>query len=45
MRTLFRALQNGEFSECNTLKNGVIYPVAFPDIAVEVEQLVTIPEA
>ena len=43
--TAFRELQNSEFSARNTLKNGIIYPVTFPDIAVEVEQLVTIPEA
>ncbi|MEM7062314.1 MAG: Uma2 family endonuclease [Cyanobacteria bacterium P01_B01_bin.77] len=42
--TLFRDLHNGGFSTQTVVSNGVIHPVAFPDIAIEIHKLVSIPE-
>lgn len=41
---MFRDLQNGEFLTQNTVNDGVIYPIAFPNIALEIQKLVSIPE-
>ncbi|MEC4805962.1 MAG: Uma2 family endonuclease [Jaaginema sp. PMC 1079.18] len=40
---VFRDLENNEFSTQTTMSEGVIYPGAFPDVAVVVQQLVDIP--
>lgn len=42
--TVFRDLQNGHFLTQTTINNGIIHPVAFPDVAIEVHQLVNIPD-
>ncbi|MGP1386588.1 MAG: Uma2 family endonuclease [Thainema sp.] len=42
--TVFRDLQNGDFSTQITVKDGVIHPVAFPEVAIAVDPLVTIPD-
>lgn len=41
---VFRDLQNGEYLTQNTVSNGVIQPLAFPDVAIEVDKLVNIPQ-
>ncbi|WP_299492073.1 Uma2 family endonuclease [Acaryochloris sp. IP29b_bin.137] len=42
--TVFRDLRNGDYAMQNTLSDGIVYPVDFPDVSVEVRQLVSIPE-
>ena len=42
--TLFRDLRNGDFSTQNTIGDGMIYPIAFPAMAIEIHKLVRIPE-
>ncbi|MBT9315763.1 Uma2 family endonuclease [Leptothoe spongobia] len=42
--TVFRDLQNDDFLTQRTASAGSIYPIAFPDIAIEVHKLVKIPE-
>lgn len=42
--TVFRDLQNDDFLSQNTVSDGIIYPVAFPDVAIEVNKLVCIPD-
>ncbi|ESA33496.1 hypothetical protein N836_01630 [Leptolyngbya sp. Heron Island J] len=42
--TVFRDLQNGDFLTQNTSSDGIIYPIAFPDVAIEIQKLVSIPE-
>ena len=37
--TVLRAPHEGDYSSENTLTNGVIYPTAFPTVAVEVDRL------
>ncbi|MEM9213848.1 MAG: Uma2 family endonuclease [Cyanobacteria bacterium P01_F01_bin.150] len=39
----FTDLQNGEFLSEQSLPKGIIYPVAFPNVAIEVASLVDIP--
>lgn len=41
---VLKDLQSSKFSYQNTLTHGMIYPMAFPDIAIEVHRLVSIPE-
>ena len=41
---VFRDLQNGDFLAQNTISNDIIYPIAFPDVAIESHKLVSIPE-
>ena len=41
---VFRDLQNGDFFTQNTFSDGIIHPIAFPDIAIEINKLVSIPE-
>jgi Uma2 family endonuclease len=38
---VFRDLSNGQYTLAQTLKSGLIYPLAFPDIAIDVQQLIT----
>ncbi|MEO1210429.1 MAG: Uma2 family endonuclease [Cyanobacteria bacterium J06638_20] len=40
---VFRDVQNGDFRTQDTISSGFIYPVAFPEVAIEVLQLVSIP--
>jgi Uma2 family endonuclease len=42
--TVFRDLQNGDFLTKKTVNNGIMHPMAFPDVAIEIHQLVSIPE-
>ncbi|MEM9809259.1 MAG: Uma2 family endonuclease [Cyanobacteria bacterium P01_D01_bin.56] len=42
--TVFKDLQNSDFLMQNTAGNGMIYPTAFPDIAIDIHKLVSIPE-
>lgn len=42
--TVFRDLQDNDFSNQATISDGVIYPIAFPNIAIEVQKLVRIPD-
>lgn len=42
--TVFRDLQNGDFSTQITVNDDVIHPVAFPEVAIAVDPLVTIPD-
>ena len=42
--TVFRDLQNGDFLTQTTAGDGMIYPLAFPDVAIEIHKLVSIPE-
>lgn len=39
---VFRDLQDGEYVSKSTLNGGVIYPLAFPDVAVSVDAIVSI---
>ena len=41
---VFRDLQNGDFLTQNTISDGIIYPIDFPDLAIEIHKLVSIPE-
>lgn len=43
--TVFKDLQENEFSTREVLQEGLIYPSAFPDVAIAIDQLVSIPEA
>ncbi|MEO1145927.1 MAG: Uma2 family endonuclease [Cyanobacteria bacterium J06638_22] len=40
---VFRDVQNGNFLTQDMVDSGIIYPIAFPDVAIEVQQLVSIP--
>lgn len=42
--TMFRDLRDGDYSTQNVASDGIVCPVAFPDISIEVRQLVNIPE-
>lgn len=42
--TQFTDLDNGDFLTRNTVSDGMIHPKAFPDIAIAIHHLVTIPE-
>ncbi len=42
--TIFKDLQGDDFLNQTTVSNGIIYPIAFPDVAIEVEKLVCIPD-
>lgn len=42
--TVFRNLQSGEYSTQNIVSSGIVHPVVFPDVSIEVRQLVRIPE-
>ena len=42
--TVFRDLQKGDFSTQTTLSQGVIHPISFPDVTIDVQRLVNIPE-
>lgn len=42
--TVFRDLQQSEFLTQNVVSSGTIHPTAFPDVAIEVDKLVSIPE-
>lgn len=41
---VFRDLQAGDYAEQLTMSDGVIYPIAFPEVAIAIPQLVSIPE-
>ena len=41
---VFQDVQNGDFSTRRSLSTGTLYPLAFPDIAIAVESLVSIPD-
>lgn len=41
--TIFKDLQQGDFVTQTTMNQGIIHPVAFPDVAVVVHQFVSIP--
>lgn len=41
---VFRDLRDGDYSTQNVVSDGIVCPVAFPDISIEVRQLVSIPE-
>ncbi|MEM6713894.1 MAG: Uma2 family endonuclease [Cyanobacteria bacterium P01_C01_bin.147] len=43
--TVFTDLQGNDFSARATFKAGTVYPLAFPDVAIAVDLLVSIPEA
>jgi Uma2 family endonuclease len=38
---IFRDLFNGQYTSEQTLKSGLIYPLAFPDISIDLQQLIT----
>lgn len=42
--TVFKDLQDGDFVTQTTINEGVIHPVAFPEVAIAVDQFVNIPE-
>lgn len=42
---VFRDLQGDDFASRETLKEGSIYPLAFPDLAIAVDSLISIPES
>lgn len=42
--TVFKDLQNGDFLTQNTASEGIVYPTAFPDVAIAIHKLVSIPE-
>ncbi|MEM6435914.1 MAG: hypothetical protein AAF773_18990 [Cyanobacteria bacterium P01_D01_bin.115] len=42
--TMFSDRQNSDSAQQNTLSCGTIYPVAFLEVAIEVQNLVSIPE-
>ena len=42
--TVFKDLQNGDFLAQNTTSEGIIHPIAFPDVAIAIHTLVNIPE-
>ena len=41
--TVFSDRQNGDFAKQDTVSSGVIHPVAFPEVAIDVQNLVSIP--
>ncbi len=41
---VFRDLQQDDFLKHDIMRDGVIYPIAFPDVAITVQSLVNIPE-
>lgn len=41
--TVFRTLQKGDFVSRNTLKAGIINPIAFPDVEIAVQQWLELP--
>lgn len=41
---VFEDLQNNAFSTQTTISNGIIHPIAFPKVTIEVHKLVNIPE-
>ncbi|MBT9316244.1 Uma2 family endonuclease [Leptothoe spongobia] len=42
--TVFRDLKDDDFLNQTTVSNGVIYPRSFPNVAIEVQKLVCIPD-
>ncbi|MDB9524897.1 Uma2 family endonuclease [Oscillatoria sp. CS-180] len=42
--TVFRDLYNGDFSTQTTADSGILYPVAFPNVAIDIRSLVSVPE-
>ena len=40
---VFRDLKDGDYLTQNTINNGIIYPMSFPDVAIEIHKLVSIP--
>lgn len=42
--TVFRDLRNGDFLTQNTVSEGIIRPITFPEVAIEVRQFVNIPD-
>ncbi|NEQ95688.1 MAG: Uma2 family endonuclease [Cyanothece sp. SIO2G6] len=41
---VFRDLRGGDYAEQLTVSDGMIYPIAFPEVAIAIPQLVSIPE-
>lgn len=42
--TVLRDLQDKDFSTQTSFSNGIIHPIAFPAVAIEIQKLVNIPE-
>ena len=42
--TVFKDLQNNDFSTQTTISDGIIHPTAFPKVTIEVHKLVNFPE-
>ncbi|MEO0377600.1 MAG: Uma2 family endonuclease, partial [Cyanobacteria bacterium P01_A01_bin.17] len=42
--TVFSDRQNNDFAKQDTVSSGIIHPVACPEVAIEVQKLVSIPE-
>lgn len=42
--TVFRDIRNSDYSTQNIISDGIICPVAFPGISIEIQSLVSIPE-
>ncbi|MEM9006799.1 MAG: Uma2 family endonuclease [Cyanobacteria bacterium P01_F01_bin.86] len=42
--TVFKDRQRSDFTTQTTVSDGIIYPIAFPDVAIAVNKLVSIPE-
>ena len=43
--TVFQDVQDGDFCARRTVSDGMLYPIAFPETAIAVDSLITIPEA
>jgi len=41
---VFQDLRNGDYATQYTVSSGIVHPVVFPDVSIEVRQLVRIPE-
>lgn len=42
--TVFRDPQNGDFSTRTTINSGTMHPLAFPDVAIAIPQMINIPK-
>ena len=42
--TVFSDLQNNDFAKQDTVSSGIIHPVAFPEVAIDIQNLVSIPK-